>query len=337
MIKKLILLVLSGLFIGILAGAHFISEFNEAPLRSDTRYFEVKRGDSFVAICRRWQHQGWVENCLPYQIYGKLFPERVKVKAGVYELQGVSVLEALSKLNTGVQADFMFTIIEGQTFKQVLANLKEAPFIHFDLSEKDMAKHIKVDASGLSEEQNFHPEGWLYPETYHYHAHSRASSLIKRASERMHQQLAAAWQQRAADLPISSAYEALILASIIEKETGKAQERPVIASVFVNRLNRKMRLQTDPTVIYGLGERFDGDIKRRDLREHTPYNTYRIKGLPPTPIAMPSFDAIQAATQPARTDYLYFVSKGDGSHYFSKSLREHNQAVKRYILNKQSG
>lgn len=293
MIKKLILLLLSGMLISVLAAAYFISEYNEAPLRSDTRYFEVKRGDSFVAICQRWQRQGWIESCLPYQVYGKIFPERVKVKAGVYELQGLGVLEALSKLSTGVQADFMFTIIEGQTFKQVLANLKEAPFIHFDLSETDMAKHIQVETEELSEERAFHPEGWLFPETYHYHAHSKASALIKRASERMQLQLTLAWQQRLGDLPINSAYEALILASIIEKETGKAEERPVIASVFVNRLNRKMRLQTDPTVIYGLGERFDGDIKRRDLREYTPYNTYRINGLPPTPIAMPSLDAIK--------------------------------------------
>ncbi|TMP39039.1 endolytic transglycosylase MltG [Pseudoalteromonas rubra] len=337
MIKKLILLLLLGLVIVVLAATHTISEFKDAPLRSDTHYFEVKRGDSFLAICQRWQRQSWVDSCLPYQVYGKIFPERVKVKAGVYELQGLSVLDALSKLSAGAQADFMFTIIEGQTFKQVLTNLKDAPFIHFDLNEADVAKHMRLDTAGLSGDQAFHPEGWLYPETYHYHAHSKASALIKRASERMQQQLKFAWQQRSEDLPINSAYEALILASIIEKETGKAVERPVIASVFVNRLNRKMRLQTDPTVIYGLGERFDGDIKRRDLREHTPYNTYRIRGLPPTPIAMPSFDAIKAATQPAQTDYLYFVSKGDGSHYFSKSLREHNQAVQRYILSKQSG
>ncbi|MDK1311389.1 endolytic transglycosylase MltG [Pseudoalteromonas ardens] len=337
MMRKLILLLLSGLVVVMLTVAQYVSQVSDAPLLSDTRYFEVKRGDTFAAICQRWQEVHWIERCLPYQVYGKLFPERVNVKAGVYELQGVSVLDALSKLSTGAQADFMFTIIEGQTFKQVLANLKAAPFIDFDLTDTDLALHVGGDADELFGAVDSHPEGWLYPETYHYHAHNKASTLLRHASERMQAQLAVAWQQRAQDLPISSAYEALILASIIEKETGKAQERPVIASVFVNRLNRKMRLQTDPTVIYGLGDSFDGDIKRRHLREYTPYNTYRIKGLPPTPIAMPSFDAIKAATQPAQTDYLYFVSKGDGSHYFSKSLKEHNRAVQRYILNKHKG
>ncbi|WP_323744758.1 endolytic transglycosylase MltG [Pseudoalteromonas sp. PPB1] len=335
--KKLILIFLLGLVVLMLTATQYISQLSNAPLLSNTRYFEVKRGDTFVAICQRWQQAHWIERCLPYQVYGKMFPERVNVKAGVYELQGLSVLDALSKLTTGAQADFMFTIIEGQTFKQVLANLKAAPFIDFDLNETNLARHFWGEIEEVFGAADFHPEGWLYPETYHYHAYNKASTLLKHASERMQTQLTLAWQQRAQDLPINSAYEALILASIIEKETGKAQERPVIASVFVNRLNRKMRLQTDPTVIYGLGDSFDGDIKRRHLREYTPYNTYRIKGLPPTPIAMPSFDAIKAATQPAQTDYLYFVSKGDGSHYFSKSLKEHNQAVKRYILNKQNG
>ncbi|MEC4087329.1 endolytic transglycosylase MltG [Pseudoalteromonas rubra] len=335
--KKLILFFLLGSVVLMLTATQYISQLSNAPLLSNTRYFEVKRGDTFVAICQRWQQTHWIERCLPYQVYGKMFPERVNVKAGVYELQGLSVLDALSKLTTGAQADFMFTIIEGQTFKQVLANLKAAPFIDFDLNETDLARHFWGEIEEVFGAADFHPEGWLYPETYHYHAYNKASTLLKHASERMQTQLTLAWQQRAQDLPINSAYEALILASIIEKETGKAQERPVIASVFVNRLNRKMRLQTDPTVIYGLGDSFDGDIKRRHLREYTPYNTYRIKGLPPTPIAMPSFDAIKAATQPAQTDYLYFVSKGDGSHYFSKSLKEHNQAVKRYILNKQNG
>ncbi len=337
MMKKLILIFLLGLVVLMLTATQYISQLSNAPLLSNTRYFEVKRGDTFVAICQRWQQAHWIERCLPYQVYGKMFPERVNVKAGVYELQGLSVLDALSKLTTGAQADFMFTIIEGQTFKQVLANLKAAPFIDFDLNETNLARHFWGEIEEVFGAADFHPEGWLYPETYHYHAYNKASTLLKHASERMQTQLTLAWQQRAQDLPINSAYEALILASIIEKETGKAQERPVIASVFVNRLNRKMRLQTDPTVIYGLGDSFDGDIKRRHLREYTPYNTYRIKGLPPTPIAMPSFDAIKAATQPAQTDYLYFVSKGDGSHYFSKSLKEHNQAVKRYILNKQNG
>jgi len=179
-------------------------------------------------------------------------------------------------------------------------------------------------------------EGWLFPDTYHYHNNDTASSVLKRAAVKMQQVLEDAWHERSDDLPYDTAYKALIMASIIEKETGLASERPLIASAFVNRLNTNMRLQTDPTVIYGIGADFDGDIKSKDLRDYTPYNTYRINGLPPTPIAMPSKAAILAAVNPPQSDYVYFVSKGDGSHQFSTTLKQHNVAVNTYILNKKN-
>ena len=250
------------------------------------------------------------------------------LKAGLYELSSDSVLNNIKKINQGQQISFSFTIIEGQALRDVLNTLSTSTHLQNDLKLEQLGEQIIGKQT--------HLEGWLFPDTYHYHSNDTASSLLKRAAQKMQQTLADAWQQRASDLPYDTAYEALIMASIIEKETALASERPLIASAFINRLNTNMRLQTDPTVIYGLGEDFDGDIKRKDLRNYTPYNTYRINGLPPTPIAMPSKEAILAAVNPPKSEYVYFVAKGDGSHQFSTTLKQHNAAVNRYILNKKN-
>ena len=207
----------------------------------------------------------------------------------------------------------------------MLTKLAASPNLEFDV--QDRAHLDKLLA---------HPydsaEGLLYPDTYYYVAQSKASELLLRAYQRMTDKLQQAWLNREADLPYDTPYKALIMASIIEKETARGFERPVIASVFVNRLRKNMRLQTDPTVIYGLGEQFDGDITRAHLKQKTPYNTYRIKGLPPTPIAMAGLASIEAALNPDVTEFLYFVSKKDGTHHFSKTLAEHNRAVRYYQL-----
>ena len=291
-------------------------------------HFEVKKGTGFNQLCKQWQAKGWLESCWRYQVVAKLDPTLTDLKAGLYELTSDSVINNIKKINQGEQLSFSFTIIEGQNLREVLNTVKTATNLQNDL--KDDALSMQILNSDM------YLEGWLFPDTYHYHNNDTASSVLKRAAVKMQQVLEDAWHERSDDLPYDTAYKALIMASIIEKETGLASERPLIASAFVNRLNTNMRLQTDPTVIYGIGADFDGDIKSKDLRDYTPYNTYRINGLPPTPIAMPSKAAILAAVNPPQSDYVYFVSKGDGSHQFSTTLKQHNVAVNTYILNKKN-
>lgn len=291
-----------------------------------TTLFKVERGTGFNQLCQAWQSKQWLDSCFKFQVLAKLDPTLTDLKAGLYELDSHSVIDNIRRINQGEQVSFSFTIIEGQSLREVIANIKNQPHLTQDLDIDNLATQISNRQTNL--------EGWLFPDTYHYHSEDSASGLLKRAYSKMQQELEAAWQNRADDLVLSSPYEALILASIIEKETGLASERPLISAVFTNRLKNNMRLQTDPTVIYGIGAEFDGDIKRKDLTTYTPYNTYKIKGLPPTPIAMPSKAAILAAVAPPHSEYVYFVSKGDGSHQFSKTLLEHNKAVRQYQLNK---
>jgi UPF0755 protein len=324
--------ILSVLFLAIITTAigyqQLQATINTPLMVTNNTQFEVKRGTGFNKLCKQWQANNWVDSCWRYQIIAKLDPTLTDLKAGLYALSNTSVISNIKKINQGQQVSFSFTIIEGQALRDVLAAIKNATNLKNDLNIEQLSQQV------LS--SDIHLEGWLFPDTYHYHNNDTASSVLKRAAQKMQQTLDDAWQQRAQNLPYNSAYEVLIMASIIEKETGLASERPLIASAFVNRLNTNMRLQTDPTVIYGLGENFDGDIKRKDLRDYTPYNTYRIKGLPPTPIAMPSKAAILAAVNPPHSEYVYFVAKGDGSHQFSTTLKQHNAAVKTYILNKKN-
>jgi UPF0755 protein len=328
-VLKVIVSVLLLAFFSSVIGYQQLQATIQTPLQiADNTQFEVKKGTGFNKLCRQWQQQQWVEDCWRFQILAKLDPTLTDLKAGLYELSADSVINNIKKINQGEQVSFSFTIIEGQALRDILNALSMAPHLQNDLKLEQLGEQIIG--------RQTHLEGWLFPDTYHYHSNDTASSLLKRAAQKMQQTLADAWQQRANDLPYDTAYEALIMASIIEKETALASERPLIASAFINRLNTNMRLQTDPTVIYGLGEDFDGDIKRKDLINYTPYNTYRINGLPPTPIAMPSKEAILAAVNPPKSEYVYFVAKGDGSHQFSTTLKQHNAAVNRYILNKKN-
>ncbi len=219
------------------------------------------------------------------------------------------------------------TILEGWNSYEIYDYLSRQEILNFDLSDRDpvaLAQQFDIDEDSI--------EGWIAPDTYYVERGSSASALITSAVLNMNKWLHNAWLGRDQTVPLNSPYELLILASIVEKETGVAEERPLIASVFVNRTKKGMRLQTDPTVIYGLEPNFNGDITRKDLRTLTPWNTYRIQGLPPTPIASPSLDALLATANPDTSPYFYFVAQGEGKHYFSETLSEHNEAVSRYIL-----
>ena len=257
----------------------------------------------------------------------KLSPANGLLRAGKYRFQkgdtARTIILAMARGQNTIPEKF--TIVEGKNFREIINALQTDPRFKNSaakMNEADILKKLGAAESNM--------EGLLLPETYFFNAGADNFSILREAHKRMRDTLAKAWQNRAPNLPLQTPYEALTLASIVEKETGLPDERPRIAAVFVNRLRRGMRLQTDPSVIYGLGEKFDGNLTRAHLKADNPYNTYTRAGLPPTPIAMPGADAIHAALNPPESDEFYFVATGDGGHYFSKTLREHNNAVNKY-------
>lgn len=262
------------------------------------------------------------------RLMARLDPELAQPKAGEYVLRpGVSLLAAFKLFASGKTLLHPLRIVEGMRYTDVLAQLKQAPALKQTLetlTPESLMQDLQRDAQ--------HPEGRFFPDTYHIARGTTDVAFLKRAAAAMDKVLEQEWTTRAPDLPYANAEEALVMASIIEKETGLASERAEIAGVFVNRLRTGMRLQTDPTVIYGLGENFDGNLRREDLTTDTPYNTYTRFGLPPTPICLPGRAAIHAALHPAATQALYFVARGDGSHEFSETLEQHSGAVKQYQL-----
>jgi len=251
-----------------------------------------------------------------------------QLKAGAYEITAQTTPRSLlTQLVNGDQAVRRVTLVEGWNYRQVLAALREADHLEYDLADQDPASLMR--GLGLAAR---HPEGRFFPDTYVYPKYATASSVLRQAAQAMDRRLQEAWQARAPGLPLRSPEDMLILASIVEKETSLSSDRAMVSGVFINRLRIGMRLQTDPTVIYGLGPQFQGRLRRIHLDTDTPYNTYTRAGLPPTPIAMPGMASLLAAGQPARTDAMYFVARGDGSSAFSRTLDEHNRAVRRYIL-----
>jgi UPF0755 protein len=292
---------------------------------------DIPRGTSLRGLAGQMTHEGLLRH--PYYFIALAYRQgdQARIKAGEFEVtSGMTPVDLLARITSGQVVQHPITLVEGWTFRQAVEAIERHDRFSGDLgSLYDDALMAKLGRPGE------HPEGRLFPDTYGFPRGTQRLVVLRRAFDRMDQVLAEEWAGRSEGLPVESAYEALILASIIEKETGVARERPEIAGVFVRRLKKGMRLQTDPTVIYGMGERYEGNIRRADLREATPYNTYVINGLPPTPIALPGRAAIHAALHPADGDSLYFVSRGDGSHVFSVTLEQHNRAVRRYILGEQ--
>jgi UPF0755 protein len=291
----------------------------------DQQSLVIARGESLNQVAQRLYRSDIIRWPKAWTYYARLFdPE--PIKAGEYNLpEYASPQDILNQLQVGEVVTHQLTFVEGRTFADMLNVLHGVDNLEHKL--KGLSNQEIIAKLGLNIE---HPEGWFFPDTYHYVSGDTDTSILRRAHRRMQNVLELEWRARAVGLPYDSPYEALIMASIIEKETGVPHERDEIAGVFVRRLELGMRLQTDPTVIYGLGAAFDGNLRRQDLKAPTPYNTYTTNGLPPTPIAMPGRDAIRAALHPKEGDALYFVARGDGSHYFSATLEEHAEAVRRF-------
>lgn len=292
--------------------------------------YELQRGTSFIGLLSRLEQQGIIESQWKLRLYAHFNDEVHQIKSGEYRLQpGQSYRQLLEQFAKGDVVQRQVTLVEGLRLQDYLLAFAEQNELVHTLEGKtyaEIAELVGYDGDN--------PEGWFFPDTYSFTKGATDLDILKRAYKRTQQVLEQEWRQRAKDLPLKSPYEALILASIVEKETGAPEEREQIAGVFIRRLEKGMRLQTDPTVIYGMGDRYEGKIRRSDLNQHTPYNTYRIDGLPPTPIASAGQEAIHAALQPADGKALYFVAKGDGRHYFSATLKEHNNAVNEYQRNR---
>ena len=317
-------------------GYQKLTSFVHTPVNvTQDQLLTIERGTTGSKLVALLEQENILEHAdlLPWLL--KLQPQLNKVKAGTYSLTGVKTLQdLLDMINSGKEAQFSVKFIEGKTFKEWRKNLENAPHLKQTLqgkSDKEIMALLDIPAVAKAVYEWNNMEGWLYPDTYNYTPNSTDLELLKRSATRLQKALDKAWNERDENLLLADPYQMLILASIVEKETGIAAERPQVASVFINRLKANMKLQTDPTVIYGMGESYTGNIRKKDLETITPYNTYMIEGLPPTPIAMVSESALQAVAHPAKTDFYYFVADGSGGHKFTRNLNEHNKAVQEYL------
>jgi len=307
----------------------YVYWFSIKQLQPESRIYVVAPGTSLKAFSRQLHREGVLPDARTLVYLAYLKGSSRDLKAGEYRFRrGITALELLDQVMAGRVVEYPLTIVEGWTFRQVQAALQAAPKLTHSL--QGLRPQQIMAMLGFP---TLHPEGRFYPDTYYYSSGMSDLLILQRAFQRMEKVLDEEWSNRASNLTINNREEALILASIVEKETGKVEERPLIAGVFMQRMRIGMKLQTDPTVIYGLGEKFNGNLTLAHLRQRTPYNTYVIKGLPPTPIAMVGRAALNAVLHPENTKALYFVSRGDGTHEFSENLDQHNRAVVKYQLN----
>src|SRR6476661_71019 len=326
-IKKLIV---TGVIVSVAAigGFQWWSGQPITPAGSPVIPFAVAPGSGVAGAAQQMASAGVPVNGFLFGVLARVTGKASQIKAGSYELKPETTPRRLiTQLVRGEFAQESLTIIEGWTFRQMRQAVDAAPNLKHEtarLSDKELLAKVAPDAKYPT------PEGLFFPDTYLFAKNSSDLQIYRQAHEMMMKRLKAAWEKREPNLPYSDPYQALIMASLVEKETGQKSERSMIAGVFVNRLKTGMLLQTDPTVIYGMGDKYDGKIHKKDLETDTPYNTYTRAGLPPTPIALPGVESLAAALTPAKTDALYFVSRGDGTSHFSVNLNEHNKAVNQY-------
>ncbi|MCB1615191.1 MAG: endolytic transglycosylase MltG [Pseudomonadales bacterium] len=326
MLKKLVFL-LAALAFSLVSVCFYIERVGDSPLQLDQGVsFEVTPGSTLTQVIAEMYEKGYLlQHPKLYASYAKLHKHE-HIKAGEYQLDpGINFSLLLKKLNSGEAILHEIRFIEGWDFRQVSAEIRSSERFRHSITDwgvDNLKTLLGIQYDSL--------EGLFFPDTYHFPKTASDVDILRYSYKKMQSVLDEEWQQRGQDLPYDSPYEALIMASIVEKETGVAEERAKIAGVFVRRLKKNMRLQTDPTVIYGLGDVYQGNLTRKHLKSPSPYNTYLIKGLPPTPIAMPGREAIRAALHPEEGEALYFVAMGDGRHYFSATVEEHNKAVRKY-------
>ena len=334
LIKRLILLALLALLVSALGALQYFKQWYAEPmaLPEDGLHYQLKSGGSLSGAASDLAGQGILKHPQVLTFYARLSGQS-EVRAGDYLLEpGMTPRQFMKMLNTGNVVSYTVTLIEGWTFAQAVQALAESERIDSQLAGQSREAQLAMLDLPIE-----HPEGWFFPDTYHYNGGTTDVAILQRAYRKMRQTLDELWPGRDVGLPYQTPYEALIMASIVERETGASWERRKIAGVFVRRLENNMRLQTDPTVIYGMGDAYQGKIGRADLTRPTPYNTYVIRGLPPTPIALPGAQAVYASMHPDPGSELYFVAKGDGTHVFSDTLEAHNDAVRHYQIQRREG